>query len=156
MYYTGIGSRQTPKEILDRMTHIGKEFAGMGFTLRSGGADGADSAFERGCEDVNGFKEIYIPWDGFNNLSSSAGYKIGNHPDAESIMANLHPAWHVCSQGVRKLHTRNVYQVLGADLNTPSVLVVCWTPRGQIVGGTGQAIRLAIQHNIRVINLATC
>ena len=156
MFYTGIGSRQTPKEVLDRMAHIGKEFANMGFTLRSGGADGADSAFERGCDMTNGSKEIYIPWEGFNNLSSSTGYKIGNNPDAYDIAANLHPAWNRCSQGARKLHTRNVYQILGTDLNTPSVLVVCWTPNGELSGGTAQAMRLAMQHNIRIVNLATC
>ncbi len=156
MFYTGIGSRQTPVDVLERMVQIGKKFAEMGFTLRSGGADGADSAFEQGCDLANGTKEIYIPWNNFNNLSTSAGYLVGNHPDAETIASTLHPAWHRCSQGAKKLHTRNVYQVLGVNLNDPSVLVVCWTPNGQVVGGTGQAMRLAIQNNINIFNLAVC
>ena len=47
--YTGIGSRETPTAILDLMIAIGGVLAQRGFTLRSGGADGADDAFEQGC-----------------------------------------------------------------------------------------------------------
>ena len=156
MFYTGIGSRQTPADVLERMVQIGKELANLGFTLRSGGADGADSAFERGCDLANGSKEIYIPWNNFNNLSTSAGYIVAYHPDAENIAATLHPAWHRCSQGAKKLHTRNIYQILGGNLNDPSVLVVCWTPNGELTGGTAQAMRLAMKNNIRILNLAVC
>ena len=49
-YYAGIGSRNTPKEVLDVFESIGKYLALQGFVLRSGGADGADRAFERGCK----------------------------------------------------------------------------------------------------------
>jgi len=34
----------------------------LGYTLRSGGANGADTAFEEGCCR----KELYLPWPGFN------------------------------------------------------------------------------------------
>ena len=47
--YTGIGSRNTPKEVLELMKTIGKYLGCLGYELRSGGADGADSAFESGC-----------------------------------------------------------------------------------------------------------
>ena len=47
-YYTGIGSRETPNEILDRMTRLGSWFSELDWVLRSGGAEGADRAFERG------------------------------------------------------------------------------------------------------------
>lgn len=48
--YTGIGSRETPPDILELMTKIARFMFKQGFTLRSGGADGADSAFEAGAE----------------------------------------------------------------------------------------------------------
>ena len=61
MIYCGIGSRKAPKHVLDLMTKIGESFAKKGLLLRSGGAIGADTAFERGCNAVNGKKEIYYP-----------------------------------------------------------------------------------------------
>lgn len=57
--YAGIGSRKTPKNVLDFMFEIGKELALLGYVLRSGGAEGADSAFEKGADSVKGMKEIY-------------------------------------------------------------------------------------------------
>ena len=52
--YSGIGSRETPDNVLVVMEKLGAAFAKKGFVLRSGGADGADSAFERGCDSANG------------------------------------------------------------------------------------------------------
>ena len=48
-YYTGMGSRRTPPNILAMMTHLARAFAHHGYTLRSGGAQGADSAFALGA-----------------------------------------------------------------------------------------------------------
>ncbi len=48
------------------------------------------------------------------------------------------------------LQARNCYQILGEDLKTPSLFVVCWHTGS---GGTTQAVRLARKHNIPVFNL---
>jgi hypothetical protein len=40
-YYAGIGSRETPKDILDLISKIAIKLESLGYTLRSGGADGA-------------------------------------------------------------------------------------------------------------------
>ena len=69
-YYTGVGNRNTPADILEDMEQIARVFARLGWVLRSGGANGADSAFELGCDIENGLKEIYLPWKGFNNNNS--------------------------------------------------------------------------------------
>lgn len=47
--YTGVGSRETPREVLGQMTEVADELAGLDWTLRSGNAVGADMAFERGA-----------------------------------------------------------------------------------------------------------
>lgn len=149
-YYTGIGSRETPNEIGLIMVEIAKVMASKGYVLRSGGANGADTAFEMGCNHANGAKEIYVPWDGFNGIYdgiSSTGM------EAEQIASQFHPAWHRCSQGAKKMHTRNVHQILGMDLDTPTSGVVCWTPKGSGSGGTGQAIRIARHYGIPVNDL---
>lgn len=58
MIYTGIGSRETPPEIQEIMTNYARKLDKLGFILRSGGAMGADTAFEKGSTN----KEIYLPW----------------------------------------------------------------------------------------------
>ena len=149
-YYTGVGSRKTPQNILDLMTCIGTRLEELGWTLRSGGAGGADTAFTKYLdeEDMN----IFIPWGGFNGIDSKF---IGASPKAMEIAEWLHPAWERCSQGARKLHGRNVHQVLGPDIEveTYSAFVVCWTRNGAKIGGTATAIRLAEESNIPVFNL---
>ena len=69
------------------------------------------------------------------------------------IAARLHPAWHRCSNAVRKLHARNAAVLLGRQLNRPVDAVVAWSPDGAVVGGTGMALRIATEHGIPVTNL---
>jgi hypothetical protein len=138
-FYTGVGSRSTPNHILEVMTNLAKKLATEGWTLRSGGAVGADSAFEYGVALVGGDKEIY-----YANQANKASLEMAS---------TIHPAWHRCTDYVRKLHARNCFQVLGRDLRTPSSFLVCWTLGGADVGGTRTAIVLARNHNIEVINL---
>lgn len=60
IYYAGIGARSTPNKVLTIMEKLGGLFAKKGFILRSGAAEGADSAFEKGCDLENGHKEIFL------------------------------------------------------------------------------------------------
>lgn len=46
MTYAGIGSRETPMEVLELMTKASAWLGARGYTLQSGGAIGADMAFE--------------------------------------------------------------------------------------------------------------
>lgn len=146
-YYAGIGSRETPDDILEMMTKIAEGLS-RNYTLRSGGADGADTAFEKGA----GKKKIsYIPWPGFNGSKEKC---IAVSSAAMRMAGEFHPGWMYLSYPVKKLHARNCYQVLGEDLETPVDFVICWTPGGQEVGGTAQAIRIAKSNRIKVFNLA--
>jgi len=146
-YYTGVGSRKTPKEILDLMYKIAAKAALCGYTLRSGGAEGADKAFEQGCDSVKGSKNIYYAKDATDI--------------AISIAARYHPAWNNCSLFAKRLHGRNSFQILGDTLDTPSYNLVCWTPDGCInhdnrnitTGGTGTAISIAYHYNVPIYNL---
>lgn len=142
MKYAGIGSRKTPDEVLQYMYALAAWLAGKGVALSSGGAYGADTAFERGCKTVYGYKAIY-------------GAEHVNQASIE-LAAKYHPAWDKCSDYAKKLHARNGFIILGADLNTPVDFIICWTPDGKIVGGTGQALRIAgdPQYNIPIFNLA--
>jgi len=134
--YAGIGSRQTPLPVMDLMTEMARLLDARGFTLRSGGAIGADTAFERGATK----KEIYLAEQAIS-------------PEAFALAEIYHPAWHRCDQWARRLHARNCYQVLGRDLRTPARFVLCWTQGGTGRGGTGQAIRIARAHGVPVFDM---
>lgn len=151
-YYCGIGSRQTPPLVLDLMGQAAGAMEAQGFTLRSGGAPGADDAFEQGCSK----KEIYLPWSPFNNRAADGVTHFlipeGIKEEAYRIAEHFHPGWRYLKRGARALMARNVLQVLGLDLQTPSELILCWTPGGKIEGGTGQALRMAQHYRIEVVN----
>ena len=148
-YYAGIGSRKTPQDILDKFYRIGAYLAKKGYTLRSGGAEGADSYFAYGAGSENGAKEIYLPWKGFNNNNS----ELYNIPiGARLIAKSIHPAWNNLTTGAINLHSRNICQILGKDLNTPVAFVVCYTENGEEKGGTATALKLAREQGIPVFN----
>lgn len=161
-FYAGIGSRDTPADIIEQMTGIAQVLHGMGYVLRSGHADGADLAFEHGSQGQN---QIWLPWPGFNYDSAQAQglprtghFHLRDNWMADKIAAHHHPNWAACSDSARKLHTRNVYQVLGPGLGvvyheTMSKFIVCWTKNGKAEGGTGQALRIAEAYKIPVFNL---
>ena len=155
-FYTGIGSRKTPAEVLAEMSRIAGLLSDAGFILRSGAARGADAAFEAGCK---GKAHIYVPWRGFSKSPFIRSFEPA--VDAYKIAMALHPAWQSISRGAKALHARNCHQVLGDNLNEPSAFVICWTPdgcesqgtRSKDTGGTATAICLAEKRGIPVYNI---
>ena len=151
-HYAGIGARATPDPMLQLMTRAAFSLNKRNYILRSGHADGADTAFENGSPDN---AQVFLPCEGWR------GSKSRFHPAAidpaiwhraAAISAQHHPAFDRLKPFVRALHTRNVFQILGPDLAAPSEFVLCWTPDGKDSGGTGQAIRVAAAHQIPVYN----
>ncbi|AXK43892.1 macro domain-containing protein [Erythrobacter aureus] len=176
--YAGIGSRETPDSILATMTEIAFALEARGFTMRSGFAGGADTAFELGTS-RNSLREVFAPWKGFGQNPHSKydarrfqqirmfeherGYRFPPAPQrlitgdlfdrAEAMAKQYHPTWDRLPQGAQKMHTRNMGQVLGPKLDQPARFVIAWTSDGQATGGTGQAIRVADDLGIPVLNL---
>ncbi len=159
-YYTGVGSRETPYHVQESMHEYAQTLARKGFCLRSGGASGADEAFETGCYYEQGPAEIFLPWNGFNDKTEqdSSIYiiapRLERWPLAQKVAERVHPAWDRCTPKAKKLHSRNVFQVYGPDCYTDSEFLICWTKDGKEVGGTRTAIVLARLHEIPVYNLA--
>lgn len=161
MWYAGVGSRETPADVQELMTKIAMALEKGNYRLRSGGATGADSAFEAGIiDDVN--KSIYLPYKGFNKNKSSKY----DTPSEEALAwaKKAHPYFEKLGDFARSAHARNAHQVLGDKLNDPVKFVVCWTPDGaestdechstDVTGGTRTAIVIATMNNIPVFNLA--
>ena len=152
--YCGIGSRETVPEQLAQMTRLGKYLAQNNWLLRSGGAKGADSAFEEGCKlsMLADQRQIFYA-DRWFDQGKYKNYDPELLEDAMALAERFHPAWERCGIYTRKLMARNGFQVLGSDLESPADMIMCWTKDGKASGGTGQAIRIAHAYEIPVFNL---
>ena len=153
-FFAGIGSRQTPVDVLASMTALTQRLTGDGWCLRSGGARGADSAFAAGAPIQR--RRIYLPWSGYNTLSGPDCHHLvaGELTRFLPIAEQFHPAWEKCSAAVRALHARNVAIVLSLSAADPVRFIICWTPGARVIGGTGLGLRLAQHHDIPIVNLA--
>jgi ribA/ribD-fused uncharacterized protein len=159
--YAGIGSRETPEDVLEQMKDFAEMAAKNGWMLRSGGAVGADSAFEEGAVRGNGARQIFLPWPQLNDRYSTF---VQPSPHAYEIAADVHVRWKFLPPRSQALIARNMHQVVGLTHQFPperSKCVICWTPDGcetpeeygAKTGGTGSAIFLAGALDIPVFNL---
>ena len=154
-YFAGIGSREAPQNILDKMSVLSYELTNAGYTLRSGHAEGADYAFEKDAQQA----DIYLPWSRFNyiKLGSFAhhNYYVVPTTDKEAFesVSRFHPKPSMLSPGAIKLMARNYRQIVGQNGKPNSEFVICWTKNGEKIGGTAQAIKIAESFNIPVYNL---
>lgn len=157
LYYTGIGSRDIPTHIAYRMRNIASLFENKGYILRSGGAEGSDQAFEDGvCKPTN--KHIYLPYDGFmDKYHNGVDYIFidCNHRDYNKAFQSLiyHPKGFGLSTSHRNMMIRNYFQIYGTNNEGLSKFVICYTDKGKLVGGTAQALRLAMMNDIIIYNL---
>ena len=153
-HYTGIGSRKTPPEILRIMEALAETLALKGWTLRSGGARGADQAFEAGARKAGGGVESWDPRKDCIDILSWAEDVVAQH------------CWEFpysrMKRTTKELLVRNMYQIHGEEGNLPSSFVVCYTladplsrdrETGFKSGGTRYAIREAASCGIEVFNL---
>jgi hypothetical protein len=150
--YTGIGAREAPANVIAIVEKIGSFMASRGYLLRSGGADGASAAFERGCDAAGGKKEIFLPWRGFNGNNSPL-YAVSER--ALSIASGFNPAWVTLADSAKKCQARYAHVIMGDDLKKPSVCVICYTGGGKQKGGTGQALKIARKFNVPVFDIGT-
>jgi len=157
--YAGIGARVLPEGMAEILTSVATNLEALDWHLYTGGAEGADKAFMDGVTDLTKLT-VYIPWNRFNGYTSSDEPVISIKHVEPSLLAKsmaiaeqYHPNWPAVMHGSQLLMARNSFQVFGPDLETPVDCVICWTKDGQTIGGTGQALRIAMDHDIPIINL---
>ena len=145
MVYAGIGSRETPTEVLELMTKAAKFLADKGYKLQTGKTfndkeEGADKAFSDGTSN----KELFGP-ESANNTT-------------KAIAKELHPAPQHLKTGGLNLMARNTNQVFGKNLDTPVDFVLFYAKETsnplRPKGGTGQAVEMARRKGIPTINMA--
>jgi hypothetical protein len=152
--YAGIGSRQTPADIIDIMRLSAIELAKQGYTCNTGACKGADQAFANGALQGYGQVQLFVPWPSYeqgwiSTLHGKVDVHVFQTNDQEAINSvhQFHPAAGKLKQSVMKLHARNFCILRSVSF------VICWTPNGSAQGGTGQAIRIAQANNIPVYDL---
>lgn len=144
-YFAGIGGRKNvPDEIADLMPKITNKLEALGYTLRSGSAEGSDEFFASGATRA----EIWLPWASYNSHLHKPYFNyhvIGDDREAAEAL-KLHPAYPNLSNGVRLLMKRNFRIIKG------SRFVVCWTANEE-EGGTAFGIKVSRSLGIPVFNL---
>lgn len=156
--FAGIGSRKTPvRRDLPYDVIMGavarKLVYELGWVMTSGGAEGADTYFQKGLN-IEGFDAIgeglfklYLPWKGFNGNTRGIVMphdksELMHRARAKLIELNVYdkvPRF-ISYEGedrnrltrrelaIATLHTRNVFQVLQESLEDPVNMVICYTP----------------------------
>ena len=104
--YAGIGARATPPEVLRLMTQLAGRMEQDGWRLRSGGARGADAAFETGVQNPS-MRAIYLPGRSFNGRRAGPG----GYVDATSL-----PGWKDALQSVADYHVNDLYKQAALEM----------------------------------------
>lgn len=152
MSVTLIGSRNAPNHILDIATELGIKLAQQGREMWSGGAIGMDSAFEQGYikSGRSDLMNIILPINGFNgkydnssNYSSVLGYDERLLQIADDMINEIHPHYNKLNGFSYFAHIGNCFQVLGKNLDTPTLECFLYAPvdGNGVKGGTRKALR---------------
>lgn len=166
-YITFVGSRQTPDDVIAQNVTLLNRYISQGYIVRSGNAEGFDLLVS--CHAIPGLREIYLPYKNFNLQYLGGIYNDAyvpntawpNYQKAKELVQQFHPLKDKVPEKALPYLIRDVYQVLGLDLKTPSKKVICWTPDGaqtakectKKTGGTAMVIRIADVYGIPVENL---
>jgi len=156
--YAGIGSRKISSEEEQLIIKIATKLSTAGIVVYSGNAEGSDISFQKGS---GGKCVLLLPWKMFNTkrydvAQSIANIDVGETSEGKLSISKYHPNPSALSFGGRCMMARNWHQIMGYEEYPKVSFVVCCAGRdydGNIVGGTGQACRIAEEHGIPIFNI---
>ncbi len=168
--FAGIGARLAHPKITKVQAKFGFVMCLKGVINKSGRAYGSDYAFEVGTKlgwkflssiyewpdiPTSACQHIMLPWNGFNGAQHKpdAGYFCNLTEECFEMARLFHQGWDSISPGDKKLMARNVQEILGQDLRDPVRFLIAYTDGGQVVGGTGLALKIAKHYGINIHNL---
>lgn len=166
-----IGSRDSSDEDNEFLYNTGLALLRLGLAGYSGGAKkGPDHSFTRALttfiEEGGNARDsrIYLPalahpqpkgnpidWCIKTPLSNYA-----HHSHTFNMCVLVHPVMHYLPQYVQQLHCRNVFQILGDDLESRVAFVLTsarMDGKGDVVGGTATAIKIAMAFGVPIFNI---
>lgn len=156
MIYVGVGPMTAGEDMCAQAKIFGQAMAEMGWTLRSGGAEGLDEAFERGALEGNGKTEIFIPSADFRKRFKSSDkviHTLDKHIEAMREVAPLHENWSQLGTTVQMFLTRIPFCLFGEKLDKPAHFVVGWSKHYPHTGA-GIVLKMAEMAGIPAFNLA--
>jgi len=154
--FVGIGARVCPPQDLMVIKLYAQYLGSLGYTCRTGACRGPDQAFAEGTMEGSGYVKLFLPWfsyekDWIVSLRYNPQIRVLNTQtdiQAMNSVRDYHPNPDALKPTVVKLHARN-FLILGSS----SAPIICWTPNGAVVGGTGQALRIANDRGASITNL---
>lgn len=167
--WCGVGSRETPKEIIPEMVWIGHCLALLGGVLATGDATGSDTHFFDGYNlgrlpKMPPAQVYYTRKKNQRNLEHSP--QMGQHefemyPEVGHIAQDMAYEARGSFEGLFPsgiaLHSRNALQVLSETLDNPRRFTVYYAKpvgkRGAVAGGTNTAVKISRKNKIPTVNL---
>jgi hypothetical protein len=151
--FVGTGNKEAPDHVLERMRAITGQLEQFGYTLRTGGMEGPDEIFETASKNP----ELYLPWKGFNNKESKHTFNTKQSLDIAKL---FHPTFEGLKPAIQAFLAKNARMVLGKDLKSPAMFIICWSEDGAEnskektakTGNVGHVIAIASAMKIPVFN----
>jgi hypothetical protein len=174
MTYAGIGSRETPEDVLNLMTEAAKYLESLGYTLNTGktfiARPSNDPKYQKQYEERLAFSKKNNGKVGLDEEGADRAFSLGttkknlfgvNAPVGKkelTVMEEIHPAPDKLTEGAKKLMARNTNQIFGENLDTPVDFVLFYAKETsnplRVAGGTGQAVEMARRKRIPTINMS--
>ncbi len=154
--FAGVGSRTITEKEEKLIERIARQLSKK-FVCYSGNAPGADQAFQRGSD---GRCVLYLPWMGFESeaypyINALDVFDLGKSPEGMQSVKDFHPNPNL-KYGAKMMMARNYHQIMGYKTYPKvSFVVFCADEdeKGNVSGGTGQAVRIARAKGIPTINI---
>jgi hypothetical protein len=154
--YAGIGSRTITKDEEETIHKIADKLSKK-FVLYSGNAPGSDQAFQNGS---NGKCVLFLPWASFESdkydfYKALDFFDVGKSEEGMKSIEKYHPNPHL-KYGAKLCLARNYHQIHGYKMYPRVSFVICCADeddKGNILGGTGFACRIAKELSIPIINI---
>lgn len=169
--YAGVGSRCTPIEVGRQMQDYATRLAALGYTMVSGGARkkrdapdnvcSADHVFEWAVAKAKGKMIIYRAYVNKFTPCGPADVRVPSEEQFNVAKAFIKahaiiPWFDKMSSWAQLLHLRNYYQI-HYDVGKKVDFVIAYAPlddKGEPVGGTRTAIKIAEKTGVKCYNLA--
>lgn len=141
--------------MIAQIKRLAKELEDLGYTVRSGGFDGPEEAFEKATTK----NEIHLPWKGFNEKESKFTFTSKR---AHAIAKRWHPTYDGLKPAIQTFYAKNVRIAMGKDLVSPAMFAIVWSEDGiedakdktARSGNAGHLICVACDLRIPIFNLA--
>jgi hypothetical protein len=166
--WCGVGSRDVPEEHTAFLIWAGRCMALLGGVLSTGDAIGADflflSGYQAGAAPKMPPAQIYytklknqrnLPHDPL--LGCHEAERYDTHEESKAIAFRARGSFEGLFASGIGLHSRNPMQVLTETLIDPVWVILFYAKpvgkKGAVKGGTNTAVQVAVQYNVKRVNL---